>query len=219
MKTEDLIHQLEGELRPVQRLLPPWRRAAIWLACGVMYVAGVATVAWVRRGALGVESDALYLLQQAALALTGVLAALAAFASVIPGTTNRARSALVAPIGLMIAVLLWGTVRDLQQFGTVGIGRETDWPCVVSITFGGLALWGLAGAMLRRGAVLEPRLTAVLAGVAAVSLANVEACVSRVHAFTATVIVWHGATAALVMIGFMALGPWVLRRLREEPQV
>jgi hypothetical protein len=55
--------------------------------------------------------------------------------------------------------------------------------------------------------------------VAAVSLANVEACVSRVHAFTATVIVWHGATAALVMIGFMALGPWVLRRLREEPQV
>ena len=85
----------------------------------------------------------------------------------------------------------------------------------MSITLGGLALWTVASAMLRRGAVLEPRLTAVLAGVAAVSLANIEACVSRVHAFTATVIAWHGVTIALVMIGFVALGPRVLSRRRR----
>jgi hypothetical protein len=172
----------------------------------------VVTFAWVRRGALGAESDAPYVLQQATLALTGILAAVAAFASVIPGTTSRARAALAAPIGLMMVTLAWGTARDLQQFGTVGIGRETDWPCVVSITLGGLALWTVASAMLRRGAVLEPHLTAALAGVAAVSLANIEACLSRVHAFTATVIVWHGATVILVIAAFVALGPRVLRR-------
>src|SRR5688500_13650589 len=207
MKTEDLIHRLGRELRPVHRLRPPWQRAAIWLACAVMYVAAVVTFAWVRRGALGAESDAPYVLQQATLGLTGILAALAAIASVIPGIASRARAALVAPIGLLMAALLWGTILDLQHFATVGVGRETDWPCVVSIALGGLALWAVAIAMLRRGAVLEPRLTAALAGVAAVSLANIEACVSRYHAFTATVIVWHGVTIALVMVGVVALGP------------
>jgi hypothetical protein len=217
MKTEDLINQLGREMSPVRRLLAPWKRAALWLACSVVYVAAVVTFAWVRRGALGVESNAPYLLQQAALALAGILAALAAFASVIPGTSSRARAALAVPIGLMMAALLWGTMRDLQEFGTVGLGRETDWPCVVSITLGGLALWTVASAMLRRGAVLEPRLTAVLAGVAAVSVANIEACVSRVHAFTATVIVWHGVTIALVMVGLVALGPRLLSRRRPAP--
>ena len=128
MKTEDLIHELGGELSPVRRLLPPWQRATLWLACGGIYVAALATFAWVRRGALGVESDAPELApaRQAALAAIGILAALAAFASVIPGTSSRARAALAAPIALMMAALLWGTVRDLQQFGTVGVGRETD---------------------------------------------------------------------------------------------
>jgi hypothetical protein len=212
MKTEDLIHQLGGELRPVRRLRPPWQRAAIWLACSVTYVTAVVAWAWVRRGGLGAESDAPYVLQQAALGLTGILAALAAFASVIPGTASRARAALAAPVGLMMAALLWGTIRDLQQFGTIGIGRETDWPCVVSITFGGLALWTVGSVMLRRGAVLEPRLTAALAGVAAVSFANIEACLGRVHGFTSTVIVWHGATVIIVIAAFVALGPWVMHR-------
>jgi hypothetical protein len=212
MKTEDLIHQLGGELRPVRRLLPPWQRGAIWLACGVLYVTAVVTFAWVRRGALGAESDAPYVLQQTALALTAVLAALAAFASVVPGTASRARAMLAAPIGLMMAALVWGTIRDLQQFGSVGVGRETDWPCVVSISLGGPALWTVAGIMLRRGAVLQPRLTAALAGVAAVSLANIEACLGRVHVFTSTVIVWHGAAVVLVIAAFVAVGPWVLNR-------
>ena len=60
--------------------------------------------------------------------------------------------------------------------------------------------------------MLEPRLTAALAGVAAVSLANIEACVSRMHAFTATVIVWHGVTVVFVIAAFVAVGPWVLHR-------
>ena len=89
---------------------------------------------------------------------------------------------------------------------------ERCWPCVVSITLGGVALWVAAGMMLRRGAVLEPRQTAMLAGIAAVSLANIEACLGRVHAFTSTVIVWHGATVALVLTAFVVLGPWAFNR-------
>jgi hypothetical protein len=212
MKTDELIQELGRDLRPVRRLTSPGRRTALWLALSLLYVAAAVTFAWIRRGHLGVESAAPYVLQQVALAATGVLAALAAFASVIPGMTTRARSALMVPLAVMMAALIWGTIRDIQQLGTAGIGREADWPCVVSTTLGGLALWGVAEAMLRRGAVLEPRVTTILAGIAAVSLANIEACVSRVHAFTATVIVWHGTTAALLLVGLLVFGSRVLVR-------
>jgi hypothetical protein len=214
MKTDELIHELGRDLRPVRPLPSPARRAGLWLSIGVVYVAVVVTLGWVRRGQLGIETAAPYVLQQLALALTGLFAALAAFMSVIPGVTSRARVALVLPVLVMMAALAWSTLRDVQQFGTAGFGIETDWPCVVSTTLGGLALWGVAGVMLRRGAVLEPRMTALLAGIAAVSLANIEACLGRIHAFTATVIVWHGTTAVLLLLASLALGPLVLARRR-----
>jgi hypothetical protein len=101
------------------------------------------------------------------------------------------------------------------------VGRETDWPCVVSIVAGGLVLWGIAISMLRRGAPLAPRGTSLIAGVAALSLANVEACISRAHAFAVTVVVWHGAATMLVLLAAMALAapalPWRRTPLTPEP--
>lgn len=216
MKTDELIHELGRDLRPVRRLPPPGRRAAWWLSGGALYVAALAGFAWARRGHLGVELAAPDLTQQVTLALTSVLAAVAAFASVSPGTISRSRAALMLPLGAMMAALVWGVARDVQESGSIGLGRETDWPCVVSTTIGTIVLWGMASAMLRRGAVLEPRMTAVLAGAAAVSLANIEACVGRAHAFTATVIVWHGVTAAVLMLGVLTLGPRLLTRRRAS---
>lgn len=211
MKTDELIHGLGRDLRPVRRLLSPERRAALWLSFAVVYVTAVVALTWVRRGYLGVDASVPYVLQQLALASIGVLTARASFASVMPGTASRARLTLL-PLTGMIAALVWGVLRDVQQLGTLGLGREADWPCVLSTTIGTMLLWGGAAAMLRRGAVLEPRLTATLAGVAAVSLANIEACVSRIHAFTATVIVWHGVTVAVLLLGVVMLGPLVLVR-------
>jgi hypothetical protein len=186
------------------------------LVFAAVYAATMWALAWVRRGTLGVETAAPYVLQQGALALTGFLAASGAFASVVPGVASRAFAAVAAPVALMMAALVWGSSRDALEFGTIGLGREADWPCVVSITAGALLLWAVLAAMLRRGAVLEPRVTSVLAGIAALSFANMEACGSRVHAFTATVIVWHGATAAALMLGLIAFGPSLLSRRRAS---
>jgi hypothetical protein len=52
--------------------------------------------------------------------------------------------------------------------------------------------------MLRRGAPLTPSLTAFLAALAALSFANIEACLTRPHAFALTVLLWHGSTVAAV---------------------
>jgi hypothetical protein len=93
---------------------------------------------------------------------------------------------------------LWAGVRDLQASGTLWMTSQSDWPCVVSTTVGGLIIGAPLIWMLRRGAPLTPSLTAVLAALAALSFANVEACLTRPHAFALTVLLWHGGTVAAV---------------------
>jgi hypothetical protein len=86
------------------------------------------------------------------------------------------------------------------------VGRETDWPCVVSIATGGVLLWGVAAVMLRRGAALSPGLTGALAAIAALSVANLEACISRPHAFAITIVLWHGAATAIMLLVLAGAG-------------
>ena len=61
---------------------------------------------------------------------------------------------------------------------------------------GGLVVGAPLVWMLRRGAPLTPGLTAFLAGLAALSFANIEACLTRPHPFAVTVLLWHGGTVA-----------------------
>jgi hypothetical protein len=215
MKTDDLIERLGTDLRPVRPLASPWRRAAIWLVIAGGYLALVLVVSWLRRGALlGVSTEPVYLLQQAGLIATAVPAAVAAFASVIPGDSRRLRWMPLAAVAIVMLTLVWGIARDVNTQGIVGVGRETDWPCVISIVVGGAILWSVAAVMLRRGAPLAPASTSLLAGLAAVSLANLEACVTRSHAFSVTVLVWHGMTSMLVIAVVVASG----RRLLTWPR-
>ena len=208
MKTDDLIQRLGDSLGPVRPLAPPWRRAIMWLACAAAYLGGVALLAWFRgRSYEGVGAD---VVQQSALIATAVAASVAAFASVVPASKRRVLGVPLIPGMLVTAVLLWDCVVDVRRLGTLGIGRETDWPCVLSITLGGVMLWSLGVAMLRRGAPLSPRVSSLLAGVAAFSVVNLQACVSRSHMFAITVLLWHGLTSALVVGALMHVGPHLL---------
>jgi hypothetical protein len=210
MQTDDLIKRLGDELIPVRPLSPFWKRAAVWMLAAGVYLAAAMLFAWVRHGALAGTGGWLFAVQQAAVAATAVAAALGAFASVVPGATPRLRFAPLAPAALMMATLISGSVSDLRVHSTLGLGRETDWPCVISLTLEGALLWAVAMSMLRRGAPLTPRLSSVLAGVAALSVANIEACLARPHMFTSTVVVWHGLTIMVVGTVFLRLGAELL---------
>jgi hypothetical protein len=217
MRTDDLIQRLGNDLHPVRPLPPPWRRAAVWLASGGVYVLTFGVVAWVRRGRFGIAAhDEAYVVQQLALIGTAIVAALAAFASVIPAADRRAFMAPVVAGMIVMAASLWSCVADVQRQGTLGWGRETDWPCVVSIVVGSVLLWLGAMTMLRRGAPLAPRLSGLLAGVAALSVVNLEACLSRPHQFGITVLVWHGMTSALMLVALAQTSRGFLRWRRVE---
>ena len=212
MNTEDLIQRLGDRLEPVRPLAPPWRRAAAWLACAAAYLCGVVLLAWARgRSLAGAD-----LVQQGALIATAISASVAAFASVVPASDKRVLGIPLVPAMVVMATLVWGCIVDVRMHGTFGVGREVDWPCVVSISVGGAVLWALGVAMLRRGAPLTPRVSSLLAGVAALAVANLEACLSRPHVFTITVLLWHGMTTALLVTVLAHVGRGLLTWKQSE---
>lgn len=159
----------------------------------------------------GATTDAPYVAQQLAALATGLTASYAAFASVVPGFRRRVTIWPVLSGAGWLAAMLWGCARDLSQMGTLGVGSQSDWPCVVSIAVGGGLLWFVMAGMLKKGAAFEPRLTALSGGLAALAVANVEACVTRPHAFGSVVLLWHGGTVAGMTLLLMWRGSRTLR--------
>lgn len=206
MNTEDLIDRLGRDTTIAKPLPIPGRRAAVWLLWGAIYLIVFAVMKFAVMSSSRLTATPLYLLQQGAALLTGITAARAALVSVIPGAQNRVWGPPLVSAALWIASLLWEAALNLRAVGTTGATSESDWPCVASMVMGGVVLGGPLMWMLRRGAPLTPRATAFLAGLAALSIANVEACLSRPHAFAMTVLLWHGATAAIAAVAFAVMG-------------
>ena len=138
---------------------------------------------------------------QLAAVLTSVLAAWAAFTSVIPGYS---RTAFVWPV---VAGVVWiGGLAIGVPPGQAGAlpAAPHEWMCVAVIVLSGAPLMAATWLMLRRGAPLHPGVTAALAALAVGALANVAACVSHPHTNNAITLVWHGATIA-VLVGVAAI--------------
>jgi hypothetical protein len=198
MKTDELIDRLGRDVTVARPLPAPGIRTAVWVVWAVSYLVVVAVMMFAVMSSAGVTPTPLYLVQQGAALVTGIMAARAALASVIPGTNNRVWALPAIGVATWAAALLWAGVLDLQASATFGVTSQSDWPCVASMTVGGLVVGAPLVWMLRRGAPLTPGLTAFLAALAALSFANIEACLTRPHAFALTVLLWHGGTVAAV---------------------
>jgi hypothetical protein len=211
MKTDELIDRLGRDVTVVKPLRAPRTRTIVWLLWAAVYLVVVAVMMLTMMSPARVTVTPLYLLQQGAALVTGIAAARAAFASVVPGASTRVWVQAAGSAAVWVVFLLWQGILDVHTSGTLGASRETDWPCVASIAIGALVLGGPLVWMLRRGAPLTPRTTALLAGSAALSFANIEACVTRPHAFAMTVLLWHGGTITLVVALFAGMGRRWLR--------
>ena len=191
MDTDTLIRELAAGARPVRSLARPWVRAAAWLAIAVpsallVVVMMTAHGDWVSRlsmpRVIGEEVFAL---------ATGILAAIAAFASVVPGYNRKVLFLPLVPLALWLGALGQAGVRDWLQLSSHGFSMRSEWVCLPATIMAG-ALPAIAMAvMLRRGAPLTPRLSALLGGLAAAGLGNLGVCVTH-HAYGSVfVLVWH----------------------------
>ncbi len=199
MKTDELIDRLGRDVTVTRPLQTPGMRTAVWMVWALSYLILVAVMMFAVMSSAGVTPTPLYLVQQSAALVTGIMAARAALASVIPGANDRVWVVPAIGVATWAAALLWAGVLDLQASGTLGVTSQSDWPCVASMTVGGLLVGAPLAWMLRRGAPLTPNLTVGLAALAALSVANIEACLTRPHAFALTVLLWHGGTVAVIV--------------------
>jgi hypothetical protein len=161
MNTDELIDSLATRLAPVSPLPHPALRAALWLTGAVLYV-GILSLTMAKAAGASVSTPALLASQIAALA-TCVLAAVAAFASVVPGYSSR--------------IFAWPATAAIVWLGTLVLGAPQhddavtiiearhEWICVGLIVLGGAPMLGALALMLRRGAPLHPASTAALGAI------------------------------------------------------
>jgi hypothetical protein len=189
--TETLIRELAGRTSPVRPLARPWVRAAAWLGIALpsaLLVVVMMSVhgGWVSRLLLprvvGEEAFAL---------ATGILAAIAAFTSVVPGYNRRVLFLPLVPLVLWLGGLGQSSVRDWLQLTFHGFSMRTEWVCLPATIMAGAVPAIAMAVMLRRGAPLTPRLSALLGGLAAAGLGSLGVCVTH-HAYgNVLVLVWH----------------------------
>ena len=204
MDTAHLIQQLAGDTAPVRRLPAPWRRAAIWLAIALPYVATVTLIhtASMPVDLSGMLADRQLIVEELAALATAIAAVLAAFYSVIPGTDRRILLVPLAPLTIWLLSLGDSCVREWIRLGTDGLKLDADWSCLPPAALIGIVPVLAIVIMLRRGAPLWPRITLALAALAVAALGNFALRIFHVGDASIVLLVWH--FGAVVVLSFAA---------------
>ncbi|MEA2984047.1 MAG: hypothetical protein QOD94_301 [Alphaproteobacteria bacterium] len=212
-----LIEDLASDLRPVQPLPSPGRRAVIWL--GFVIVAGlllslIADLPAFMQRFMASPDMGLAMLGSA---LTALLAAISAFKLSMPDSP-RAWAWLPAP-----AVLLWvlasglGCLRDYVLPGTHMAPMGETMECLAIIVALSVPFSLLMFAMLREAFSLLPGLTAAIAGLAVAAAS--ATLLNLFHPFDAAVVdlLVHAFAVALVVVVSRVYGArlWALPNLSK----
>ena len=202
METDRLILSLAGAARPVRPLARPWIRTALWTAIAFLYMALVILVVSPRTDLLMKFGQARFLIEQVAALVTGMTAAMAAFASTIPGYGRRALLLPLLPLAVWLGSLGEGCVETLIELGPHGLSLQPDWFCLPAIALVGAVPAVTMAIMLRRGAPLFPYLSAGFGALAAAGLGNFGLRFFHPQDASLMVLVWQfGSVFLLTALG------------------
>jgi hypothetical protein len=207
--TEKLIERLAEAAEPVRPLSHPWMRTAAWLLVAIPYVALVVLVVSPRADLLTKALEWRYLVEQLAALATGITAAIAAFATVIPGYDRKFLFLPALPLAIWLGSLGEGCVQDWIRFGPDGVSLQPDWFCFPAIVLVGAVPAIAIAVMLRRGAPLTPHVTAALGGLAAAGLGNFGLRLFHSQDASLMVLVWQVGTVFILT----AMAAWAGRYL------
>jgi hypothetical protein len=209
VETSELIRHLATGAAPVHRLLPPWLRTALWLAISLPYVTAVVVMKPAAIDFLE-KFDARFAVEQTAILATALTAAIAAFASVIPGQNRKIYLLPLVPLVVWLASLGEGCASDWLRFGTEGLQVHPDWECAPAAIFIGIIPAAAMVVMLRRGAPLVPRVSVALGALAVAALANFGLRIFHIGDVSVMVLVWHFGGLALISVLAGRIGRHVL---------
>jgi hypothetical protein len=209
MTTDTLIERLARELQPVRPLRRPAVRAAMWISGAAIYLALIAVPLTSSADvAANTAGGMRFFIPQLMAIVAGVVAAVAAFASVVPGYSRRACVAAAAAAVAWAASLAIGARGQWSE--PLDPRLPSEWVCVALIVGTGVPLMLATARMLRRGAPFHPRVTAALGALAVTSLANVGACITHPHVNNAVTFVWHGMTLVVLVMVSVMMSPRIL---------
>jgi hypothetical protein len=211
LDTNQLIHQLADRPAPVQRLPAPWRRAAIWFAISLPYVA-VITFSYSMPMPIDLShllSDRQFIVEEIATLLTAATAVVAAFCSVVPGYDRRVLLVPLLPLAIWLFSLGDGCAHDWIRLGARGLEIHADWNCLPPASLIGIVPALAIVIMLRRGAPLFPRATLALAALAVAALGNLGLRIYHIGDASIMVLVWHFGGVVLLSL----LAGWIGQRV------
>jgi hypothetical protein len=198
MDTERLIERLAEVAAPVRPLSRPWIRTAAWLLAAIPYVALVVLVVAPREDLISKLSDWRYVVEQAAALATGITAATAAFATVIPGYDRRLLLLPMLPVAIWLGSLGQGCIQAWIELGPAGLSLRPDWFCFPAIVLVGAVPAIAMAVMLRRGAPLTPHVTTALGGLAAAGLGDFGLRLFHPQDASLMVLVWQVGTVFIL---------------------
>jgi hypothetical protein len=210
LETEQLAHQLADRPAPVRRLQPPWRRAAIWFAISLPYIAAVTFAHPMQIEPSELLADRQFIVEQLATLATAVTAVLAAFCSVVPGYNRKILLVPLLPLAVWLASLGEGCIRDWIRWGADGLALRADWDCLPPALMIGTIPALTIVIMLRRGAPLFPRATMAMAALAVAALGNFGLRLFHLGDASIMVLVWHFGSVIVLSLLAAWIGKLVL---------
>jgi hypothetical protein len=181
----------------------------MWLAISLPYVAAIVVM---KPSAIDFleKFDARFALEQTAILATALTAAIAAFASVIPGQNRKIYLLPFVPLAVWLASLGQGCASDWLRFGAEGLKVHPDWECAPAAIFIGIIPAVAMVVMLRRGAPLAPSVSVALGALAVAALGNFALRIFHIGDVSVMVLVWHFGVLALISVLAGRIGRHVL---------
>jgi hypothetical protein len=208
MDTDEIIARLAHDAPPVRRLAHPLARAARWLAVALSSAGAVAWAMSLRPDLGAKMNDTRFVVEQISALLTAATAAVAAFATTVPGRSRNWIALPAIPLAIWLGSIGLGCVSEFLK-GSVGF--ESDWMCFPAIAMVGAIPALVMVAMLRAGAPLLPHTTIALGGLAAAALGDFGLRLFHTVDGGLMVLVWQiGSVVALTWLSGHA-GPHLLR--------
>jgi hypothetical protein len=217
MRSEDLIHRLAADLRPVRPARHPVAATALWLGVAAAVIVAAVLVSGPRHDLAARLAAGFDLPQLLTAAATGILAAFAAFQMALPERSRLWALLPVPPAVAWLATMGWGCLQDVARLGPEALRIGVSLPCLAFIAGFGVPLTAAMLWLARHAAWLRAGPVAALGGLSAAALASVG--LSLVHHLDAAamVLAWHGVSVLLVAGLAGLLGPRAMRRGLAAP--
>jgi hypothetical protein len=194
VNTDRLIERLARDVEPVRRLRRPWVRAALWSLAASLYAIVLAVPLTSSHDFAVNTANPGFVAQQTAAIVMAFCAAVAAFASVIPGYSHSVLALPAVGVSTWLATLMSRVPQEWHAARLAGLADTHEWLCVPTIALTAVPPALALALMLRHGAPLSPRFSAALCLLAAAGLTNVVTCLASPHQSAIAVLVWHGTT-------------------------